>query len=329
MSFDQLSDRQQSLAMRRVAECALPEFGLEGARLELVMHAFNTTFRARHSSGDYAIRINVNSSRVASQVAGEVAWVESLFQEGHVLVPEPRRTLCGSAFALLESSYFDQPRPVVCFGWVNGRTVVRRPSANLAYQMGATMAALHHQAMDFILPDGASRPVLKSVLEGEIWLLDEPIFNDSRARAEAALDRVKKSEPPRLTHFDLHFRNVRQCGNRLAVFDFDDSVFSWPLVDAAQSMFYIRRAPNAASLETAFWNGLGSNPSTFGASQKDFEDLVMGRAILLANELLKNKTANIAAYAGRYIKLVRRWLVEYHEGGAFRPVGNLAEVEED
>jgi len=66
--FEQLTARGQALRLRRLAESVLPAYGLATARLSLINHEFNTTFRADmpvhdgtdgpYAPGRYLLRIH-------------------------------------------------------------------------------------------------------------------------------------------------------------------------------------------------------------------------------------------------------------------------------
>lgn len=60
----------------------------------------------------------------------------------------------------------------------------------------------------------------------------------------------------------------------------------------------LRRYPDAANLESAFWRGFGSSVEVMGFTNREFEALVAGRGLMLMNELQVMNTADLAAIRG-------------------------------
>ena len=79
MRFEDLSTAAQVARIRRTAFAALADYPLEVARLRLLNHGFNTTYRVDTTDGRrFALRINVNSRRSPQNLAAEVAWLTAL-----------------------------------------------------------------------------------------------------------------------------------------------------------------------------------------------------------------------------------------------------------
>jgi Ser/Thr protein kinase RdoA (MazF antagonist) len=318
-----LSQRSQQAVMRRVAGRALPAFNLANAKLKLVTHSFNTTFRVTHPEGEFAMRINVNSMTAPEEIAAEVAWVEALGQSGTVLVPTPRRTVAGEAKAMIDCPELGRQVPVVVYSWLEGRGLGTFTHPATARQMGRALAAIQDHGRTFNLPAGTTRKRMESVLlTAEYRLPEETVFRDTFDAAEAVVAKLK-ARPAQLTHFDLHFWNVRHTPRGLAVFDFDDCFYAWPTADLAQSLFYMRRRHNAEALEAAFREGAAVDPACDGLTEDELEILVAGRLLLLANDMQGNMTAEIAEMAPTYLKASRVWLRDFWRTGRFRTQGSF------
>lgn len=316
-SFGELTQRQQIASLRRTAEQAAREFGFPGSRLSLVAHAYNTTFRLEHETGRYAMRISVGSTRTEAQIAGEVAWVEALAQETDVLVPRPVKTPSGGWLARIANPDFEAPRSVVLYHWLEGRHLSAYVSENSAEKIGQLMSKLHDHGASFRFPAGTERPELKDVIDSLPWRLpNEPLWTDAREEAQAAMDMQAKL-PRQVTHFDVHFGNVKIHQGQIGVFDFDDSLMAWPGMDVAQSMFYMRRRKKAAAVERGLWRGLGKSCEDYGLTSKEFEALVAGRSLLLACDLLGHQNAELRAMAPTYIQNTEARLKHWRKAGRF------------
>ena len=177
------------------------------------------------------------------------------------------------------------------------------------------MREMHRAMSDFTFPKGAKRNLLESVLESYTWRLgDDKIFLEALKVADQAF--AKAAQGPAIPiHFDLHFGNVKLYQGQLGVFDFDDSVLGWPIIDAAQSLFYTRRRDPSGELQQQFWEHFGSTPEEHGITSEDFEALLAGRVLLLANDITGNVTAGITAWAQEYVEVSRKRLQVFLDTG--------------
>jgi len=66
------------------------------------------------------------------------------------------------------------------------------------------------------------------------------LFRREAERVQSELDRLFAGpSPPRFLHLDVYLGNGKLIGNRLAVLDFDDSMWAFPAQDIAISFFYL------------------------------------------------------------------------------------------
>lgn len=317
--FSEASHRVQIAHLRGLAREAAAAFGLADAHIRLINFGFNATYRVRHTSGDFALRLNVNSKRSVDQVRGEVFWTSRLRERTGGAYPEAVPTAGGEPIARIWSRLVGRELPAVLYRWVPGRLGSSVLTPTVARQMGAAMAQMHRQSADMAFPAGASRPLLRSFLDDLAWQFDgDREFEEARKWADAAFARLA-SRPAQAIHFDLHPHNVLVDGDRLTVIDFDDSVLGWPGIDAAQTMFYLRSYPEREPLEAAFFEGLESSIPALGLSTAEFEALVAGRALLLANDIVTAVTASLVEYAPKYVERTRRRLSRFLETGRFDP----------
>jgi Ser/Thr protein kinase RdoA (MazF antagonist) len=194
---------------------------------------------------------------------------------------------------------------VVAYRWLEGRHVAKNRPTRHAFLLGQVMTQLHETTRNWSFAEGASRPVLRTMLDELPWRLPEPgPFAEIFERANAILSRLEAT-PRQLIHFDLHFGNVKVRRGEMFVFDFDDSVVAWPGVDASQAMFYLRREGVNDRLESAFWEGSGTSIEALGLTREEFEILIGGRALLLATDLAGTTSAKLAAIAPKWIDPMR------------------------
>lgn len=317
LAYADLSKSAQLKHLRAIAQGALKRFDLQPSRFELAYHGYNTTFRVFTQQGDYALRINVGSKRTEADIAGEVAWIESLAQETDILVPTPHRTRTGDLFARVRHEELQRSFNCVLYKWLPGRHLSRRIGTESSEKVGRLLTKLHDHASSFKFPAGTNRPKLENVLDSLPWRMpDEPFWTDALNEAQAAMDALA-NQPRIICHFDVHLGNVKLHQGALSVFDFDDSLMAWPIMDIAQSMFYMRSKVNAESVESAMWRGIGRPLESFALTRPQFEALVVGRALLLACDLLGNENAEFKAMTPVYIERTKKRIESWRKTGWF------------
>jgi len=317
-----MSERQQIRVVRSLLVSALTKHGVltPQTSLEKVYHGFNTTFRLRHPDLDVALRVNVNSRRTLANVRGEVSWMQSVAETGRISVPEPVPMFNGSPMTTVWSGELGRDLTIVAFRWVKGRVASDPPSLRLAKAMGRAMRNLHEITPGLALPEGADRPVYRDVLDGLPWIMgDDPALIETLERANAVLQRLEQASPRQLCHFDLHFSNVMRVKDGITLLDFDDSVWTWPAVDAAQTAYYLRSENDYARLESEFWRAYGAKATDLGVTEEEFESLVAGRQLLLANDLLQSVSAELVAIAPKYRSATVKRCQQFLETGRFDP----------
>jgi Ser/Thr protein kinase RdoA (MazF antagonist) len=81
------------------------------------------------------------------------------------------------------------------------------------------------------------------------------VFERARAATEAAIERLRRGEPPRIVHGDLHQDNVLVDDDDLWFIDFDDCALAWPVQDIGVSMWEIGEDEATWPLREAFREG--------------------------------------------------------------------------
>ena len=314
-----LDEESQVEALRGVALDAAGAFGLGVRDLQLVLHAFNTTFRLDTDDGRrLALRVNTNSKSTPANITAQQAWLHALATETEVLVPDPVAAPGGQWEVSVHCPPWGGRLHATLASWLDGDDVGECDEEQ-AHALGRTMAVLHDHAEGFSLPARASLP-----------LFDEPLFHDRNLLQDASMlpqrdlevvaealaecrrrfAQVDAGRRHIVLHADLHGGNLKWHRGRLAVFDLDDAGFGVPALDLAISTFYLRG--DAPAVEAALRAGYAEVRDLPDVSDAQFEALVAARQLLLANSLLDSSTASLRAEATDYLALtvqrLRGWL---------------------
>lgn len=293
----------------RFASEALGSYALEVETLALVADDWNTTFEAETATGDvYAVRVYLPDRRSDDEIRTEVAWLEALSAGGVVLVPDPVRAKDGSPFVRVADG--DTSWRVAVFQWVSGDKLGDDPPPRLVSAFGEGVARLHAHGRSFEGADGL-RTWDRSFPHGGGALFDdgnadvvEPasrsVFERARAATEAAIERLRRDEPPRIVHGDLHQDNVLVEDDDLWFIDFDDCALAWPVQDIGVSMWEIGEDEATWPLRDAFRDGYERVASWPERRPGEIATFAAWRALLKADDSVRTRAErDMAAYVQR------------------------------
>lgn len=331
LPFEQRSTRSQVARLRRVAERALEAYPFEVARMRLLLHGYNTTFRVDTADGrTFALRLNVNSHRTDEHLAAEAAWLAALAADpsvgARISVPAPEPTRDGALRTAVWSDDLVRELPVLVMSWLPGRDL-GDPDPTGARALGAAMATLHDHVSRWSLPPGASLPDVDAPVDemAAVIAVDRSITTrEQRAVFAAAHERVagliaELRHASRTVvapiHADLHGSNVKWFRNRIAVFDFDDASIGTPVHDLAISLYYLR---DDDPVERALLDGYASVRPLPEYEREHLEAVVAARNLVLAGDVLTMATADIRAMAPAYLARSAKKLQAYLDTGRYR-----------
>jgi Ser/Thr protein kinase RdoA (MazF antagonist) len=227
------------------------------ARLTLLAHQFNTTFRVDTDAGQrYVLRVHSGSARTAESVGAELAWLAALRRDTDLEVPTPIPTNDGPLLTVASSPGVPTPHICVLFRWLDGRRLDVGLKPRHIERAGELMARLQDHATRWRPSPGFLRGRVDWPIEGARWLPDplapqvvetcRTLVADSLSAEEAAqvvavIDHVREAEKALgkgpdtfgLIHADLHQYNLLFSGDAVRAIDFDDCGFGPLLYDLA------------------------------------------------------------------------------------------------
>lgn len=324
--FEVLSARSQVMRLRAAAFAALQAYPLTVARLRVVYHGYNTTFRVDTTDQrTFALRINVNSHKTDSELRAEMAWIDALSRETEVSVPVPQRTRQGRLTTAVWLPSLGRSLPAALFAWLRGPNVETGAAPAHLRAAGQAMADMHTHAEGWSLPADASLPASDDLfMHGTQYLQAEhPLLTPNRRTllqrvipaVQTQFREVFASSTPHVLHADLHLGNMKWYRGRLSVFDFDDCVIGVPTHDLGVSTYYLRPRQE---LVDALFEGYASRRSLPDIASEQFEALLAGRNVLLLNELLGTASADFQAMLPTYVANAELKLRHFLDTGQYR-----------
>ena len=301
--------RGQVARLRPVAHAALAHYPVEVARLRLLNHGFNTTFRVDTTDGRrFALRLNVNSRRTPQNLVAEAAWLAALAADTDLWVPVPQPTRDGRLTTEAFSPDLGRMLPAAMFSWLPGGDLGDEATPAQLAAVGRATAVLHDHAERWPLPKGAELPAIDSVLMDVPFHLgvdhpllssaDHAVIDAAFAQVQQHIDALFAGARRQPLHADLHVWNLKWYRGRLIVFDFDDSGIGVPAQDLAISAYYLR---DDAALEAALLEGYQALRPLPGFTSEQYEAMVASRNLVLLNDVVTTTNAEFLAMLPRYV----------------------------
>jgi Ser/Thr protein kinase RdoA (MazF antagonist) len=266
-AYAELNYLGQVRRLRQLAHAALRQYGVTDARMQLVQHGENTTFRVdtpaaiSGTASDvfianrYLLRIHRPGYQTADSIASELNWLAALRSDLALPVPEPVPDTGGEPMVTAEVSGVPEVRVCTLLRWMRGRRAITDVRADHFVAMGTLMAHLHAHASRWTLPatftrrhwdwNGLFGDNAGFHLNGEqVWALLPSTYADLFEPVAARLRNLMKvwgKSPDRfgLIHADLSIGdggNVLFLGRQARAIDFDDCGFGYWLYDFATAL---------------------------------------------------------------------------------------------
>ncbi len=326
VDYAALDEESQVEALRPLALAAAADFGLDVHRMEVVLHAYNTTFRVDTADGTpVALRVGTNSKSTPANVLAQQAWQAALAADTDVLVPRPLLTGTGEWFTTGEVRGIGREVLVTAASWLEGDDAREEGGADWARALGRATATLHEHASGWTMPAGAALPRFADPLFGDVDVLasapdltaaDRAVLDEALRVTREVFDRLGAEHEAIPLHADLHGGNLKWHEGRLALFDFDDAGLAPRALDLAITTFYLRRSGDDTA-EEELLAGYAEVTALPDVARDDVEALVSSRQLLLANALLDSTTASFRAMAAEYAHTTVRRLRHWLDAGTF------------
>jgi Ser/Thr protein kinase RdoA (MazF antagonist) len=320
-NFFEQDVKVQTDSLTKFAHEILKKYGISDAEVECINFEFNATFSISTVSGQkYALRLNINSTRVASNIQAETQWVRELSRTPSINVPTPIASLADTY--LVSALHVDSGQEIfgVMYSWLEGEEVGDEPTFEQLRVVGQTMALLHDNSSNFTLTDGAELPTFNDFFWGtEDYLFssksllipqDRQLIEQARNLIMKFTNELYENSPVHVIHADLHGWNLMWHEDQLYIFDFDDCGYGVEAQDIAVALYYL----DTPEQEVALLDGYKSIRPLPIYSENAMKALLLQRRLLLLNYLYETKNAEhkemLPAYLEKTIERVSTFLTD-------------------
>ena len=318
--FDQ-DVKVQTDSLTVFAHEILKKYGISEAQVECINFEFNATFAVSTESGQkYALRLNINSTRVVSNIQAETQWVRDLALIPSINVPTPIAALDDTYVVSAVHTDSGQTIYAVMYSWLEGEEIGDEPSLDQLHTVGRAIALLHENSSHFTLTDGAELPTFSDFFWGtEDYLFssksrlipkDRQLIEQARDLVMKYTDELYSNSVAHIIHADLHGWNLMWHEEQLSIFDFDDCGYGVEAQDIAVVLYYL----DTPEQDAALLDGYKSIRPLPTYSEKAMKALLLQRRLLLLNYLFETKNAEhkemLPAYLEKTIERVSTFLTD-------------------
>jgi len=321
-AFDQLTRRGKARRLRQLAVNALGHYDLVIQDIRLLGMYTNALFRLRTADGQrHVIRVCTPGWRTEGDLVAGCLWLEALARDTDIGAPAPVRTREGAHYVEPGAPGVSRRRCMVMSYLPGGLLARRLTETNLA-KMGALFARLHAHGAAWRPPEGFTQRRMTSVYSRDesVVLFDDAqrdaytertrdLFECVDRRVKLAFGRLY-SQPNGLQaiHNDLHHENIKTDRGRLRPFDFEDTLWGYPVQDIAMALQDLMLDVDAEAftkLSAAFRRGYERLAHWPATNDGQIDTFRAGRMLWVANWIAGHQRQQLEAHLD--------WTAGYYE----------------
>ena len=248
-----------------MAEKALGEFGMAGARFKFVRQAGNTVYRVTaegliekpksrfYEPNSFVLRIHHSSEQTTEAIALELDWLASACRRFRLPVPQPVPTPDGCLLVRVTEPGLDEPRDCSLLRWVKGRLLTKGIGPQHYRAQGRIMAQLHNYSAKWPIPISRAKRSFDyaglfiddagaGMTNGEAWAYLPDHYRKPCQMVAQEVGRVMKrwgrsADVFGLIHGDCGLdANVLFDHGEARIIDFDGSGFGYYVYDLALAL---------------------------------------------------------------------------------------------
>jgi len=330
-TFNELTHRGKMLRLRKVVINALEQYDLEVRSVRLQAAVTNTLFRVRTMDGvDWVARVCSPGWRTESDLESEAQWLGFLKNSPEIGSPIPLKTKSGALFTIVQIPGIRIPLRVFMMSWLPGMLLGKRLTESKLWKMGQLFARLHVLSEQFVPGKGFTCRKMNRVLARDETpvLFEENALSSLTPRSreifrktvviveDTYATRYSDENGLRVIHHDLHQDNINIYKGKLYPFDFEDTVWGFPVQDIAMAMQDLMEVTTPDlydRLLAAFRSGYEAHlpwPELYPGEMDIFR---VGRMLWVANY--------VACYESEFLVKHLKWLTG--KFGAFLETGTI------
>ena len=304
--FHELTHRGKIRRIRKLALQALEHYDLNVQKVTFVSDWTNTIFRVYTSNNtSYMLRICRPKWRTDEDLRSEMMWLQDLHHNTDIGAPEPIATRKGDTLITLSDDGVPEPRRCLITTWLPGKMMVNaRLNETNVFKMGALFAQLHKLGLDFQPPKEFTTKKMNSLFKRKenqtffdattrktLTARAQYIVDQATAKVNAAFEkRYANPTGLRVIHNDLHHENINVYRGKLYPYDFEDTVWGYPVQDIATARYDLFLDTNEKTylpLRDAFRHGYENHSPWPETYPEEIDTFQIGFILWRINDIAK------------------------------------------
>ena len=317
-SCNSMSGDNKEHCLQRLASNALDQYELAAANVQFIGVYSNILFRIHTVCGSsYLLRICTPSWRTDVDILSEIVWLQALNRDTDIGVPQPQPDRYGNFIVTARDAESPIAYRCVIMSWLPGVPLGTQLTETNVYKLGALFAQLHSHAANFSHPNHFTQRKMNSLFalgEQDILLSDacrtaftpqtRDIVEQTRKQVDAAFEHLYENATELcIIHNDLHHNNVKIYQERLHPFDFDFTMWGYPVQDLAVALHGLLLAkPDAfETLQEALRAGYESRAKWPEHYPGQIDTFLAGRVLWATNYMIQSEYAHLKEYLDGWI----------------------------
>jgi len=327
-----LTSAQLTPIVTELALSALPRWHLDGAKVTLINHSENWTYRVEPVGAARPVILRVHRAGYHSLngIRSELAWMRALQAEAGVKTPQAIPGRDGADIQTVSHPALETPRQCVLFELIDG---IEPPQDDLVApfrQLGEVAARCHTHSENWRRPAYFDR--LAWDFEHSVgatpnwgdWRQGPACTPERKAIIQRAVDLLEKRlavfgrGPDRYgyIHADFRLANLLLHEGDVRVIDFDDSGLGWFLYDAATAVSFFETRADVPDLIEAWKEGYRRRRALSAEEEAEIDSFILLRRLTLFAWMGSHNETELAqtegpGYAQGSAELAEKYLTRF------------------
>jgi len=307
-----------------LANLALEQYDIEPISLEFLMEATNVFFLVHTADKNYVLKIFQEDSSSINDNLTEHFMIGAIKEKSNVMTPMVIENKDGSTITKITYGNHRGYKRVAVYEYFEGIPIDGTETLETFIEVGKVMAKMHLATENLQFPEHINPKRWDKVFYFEN---EHAVYHKSRYAKyitkqmkdeldelviflNERLNHFYETMTPRLIHGNLNPWNIQRFLGGLIVYDFEEVMLAYPVMDIAIFLYYYRYNENFVfdDILAAFLKGYSEyRPIPRALDEKNLEIIMIARRINILNYIL-----TIRKDPSEYIELSYPKIKEYY-----------------
>jgi len=301
--YKELTPIGKKRRLKKLATNALAYYDIDVKSVEFLAEETNIFYKVVDTNNKkYALKIFQEESSTIEDNLAEVFFINEVHKNTDITVPTVIYSKDDKGVIVIESEYFEIPKRVAIYNWIEGIDLDGRETEERFYKLGKITAKLHNATKNTIIP----YDIFPKRWDKVFYYRNEvPVYKQENYQKyidtnyhkvmdfiipylDKKLIEYYNNSEPQLIHADLNPWNIKLYKNEFRIIDFEEAMYGLPIHDFAIMLFYYRydRGFDYEKVKQNFLAGYLSINSLPQFTDYDIDLLIIARTVNFLNYVL-------------------------------------------